>query len=462
MAKDLENAGIVKLLAKDILALMLRSSDIMNRYGLILDDSVFENPVHRLLFSIGRDFYEQFGRLPTSAEFKTELTLQLKSGAGRYIPDEFIWEEAENILSAEPQKDYVETKIDEFITRKALSDIAEKAKRLAESENPSLEVVRREIQAVLGLKGGGKDLGHFVLRNSDVRRRDIDVKDVIPTGIPELDSYLGGGREKGTLGIVMAGTGQGKSSVLITFGVNAVRARYKVAHITLELSEHATIRRYEAAFSNIAKVDIFNEEQRLVKRLTKIKRVITPGDVLVKEFPAKALGMEELRTYLSNVIFWQNFQPDLLIIDYADIMKLGGTTDDRWTRQGELYVELRGLAQEMNIAIWTAVQARKDALSKPKLKLDDIAGAIEKAQVADAIIALCRTEDERRERIGRFFIAKNRDNIDERVVTFRENFEVSRIESLRQDVATKPASSEDFEPSLSPVDTAINFDIFDE
>jgi len=435
----MEDSGLIKVLAKDFLSLLLKDKSVMERYGFVIEPDVFDNPIHRILFKMGREYFTKYGSLPKADVFQKELEIALREGGGTWIPDGFFWEETQSILNMEPHREYLEDRMGEFIVRRGLLTISEKAKVMALSPDPSLEAIRKEVQKASEGRVG-TDLGSFLFKDHASRDRK-NIKGVcIPTGLPELDDIMGGGREKGTLGIVMAPTGAGKSAVLITFGANAARARFKVAHVTLELSGPAVCNRYEAGFSNVAKLELWRQETHVVNRLERAKKLLAPADILVKEFPAGSLGMDGLRTWLSNIDFWHKFQPDLLIIDYADIMKLSkGENDDKWVKQGELYTELRGLAQELNVAVWTAVQSKKDALSKPVLHLGDIAGAVEKAQVADCIIAMCRSEEERKARQARFFVAKNRDGIDDKTIFFRENFDISRVSSQSGEVpSTRP------------------------
>ena len=441
---------IIKVLAKSILATLLKDKSCMQRFGFILEEKNFENPIHRMMFRIGREYFEKYGRVPQSKSFEVELKQRLERGEGRHIPDEYFWKDATEILNREVDRDYVEDKIGEWLMRKSLMDISKKAKVVALSSDPSMEEIEKSVREVELRKMGGEDLGEYVFKDLPKRDRRKYEGDFIPTGIKELDIVLGGGREKGTLGVIMAPTGQGKSAVLITFGVNASRQRYKVAHVTLELSQHAVLRRYEAAYSRIAKPKIISQEKKVNRRLKRIGRLVRPADVIVKEFPARGLGIGGLRAWLANLEFWDEFVPDLLVLDYADIMKLPGGSDDKWIQQGDLYTELRGFGQEKHIAIWTGVQSKKGSLTKKKIKIDDIAGAVEKAHIADAIVAVCHTDEEKEAHMGRFFVAKNRDNIDEVTIKFKEQLDKCIIESISKAEVHREREPGEDEDELPP------------
>lgn len=445
--------AIIKVLSKSVLSAILKDKSCMQRFGFTLEEHTFDNPIHKLVFKIGRGYFEQYGRLPTVEGFRGELTQRLDRGEGGHVPNEFFWREVDEIYSLDIDREYISDKVDEWRTRKALLDIATQARVAALSPEPTLDLVRRRLHEIEMASLGGRNLGEYIFKDLERRDRTIQEGNFIPTGIAELDIVLGGGRKKGTLGVIMAATGAGKSSILITLGVNASRMRYKVAHISLELGHHAVVHRYEAAYSRIAKPQIRAQEEEVKRRMGRIKRLIRPADVIVKEYPSRGFGVGDLRAWLANLEFWDEFVPDLLIVDYADIMKLPGKSEDRWIQQGDLYTELRGLAQEKDVGLWTGLQAKKGTLTKKKLNIDDLAGAIEKAQIADAIIAVCRTDAEIAVHQGRFFIAKNRDNIDNVVVKFREDFSKSIVVSISKALYVEREPGDDQEETPLPQPT---------
>jgi replicative DNA helicase len=432
MAPNVEDSSIVALLARDILAVLLKDRTSMERYGFLLADDHFQNPIHRVLFGSARVYFEKYGQLPRRDVLSKILLGKIESASFGYVPTDMIWREVEEVFKAEDlPREFVGEKIDEWLVRKALISISEKAERMSRRPEPNLDDIRKDLKKIDEFRSGTADLGAFVFRDMLRRRRDEDVAEPLPTGIRDLDKVLGGGLNRGTLGVLFGPAGYGKSNVMIVFGVNAARARYRVLHITLELSQKAVLRRYESAFSKISKVDISGCEERLKKKLSRLGTLVKPADVLVKEFSSRGLTFDALRAFVANILFWEDFKPDLVLLDYADIMRLPKGNDERWVKEGELFSDLRGLAQEQDIALWTAAQAKKTTFSKAKLRMDDLAGAVEKAQIADVILALCRTEEEKIERTGRFFVAKNRDNIDDVTIYFRERFEQSRVESVR-------------------------------
>lgn len=96
------------------------------------------------------------------------------------------------------------------------------------------------------------------------------------------------------------------------------------------------------------------------------------------------------------------------------------------------------------------MQSKKGSLTKKKIKIDDIAGAVEKAHIADAIVAVCHTDEEKEAHMGRFFVAKNRDNIDEVTIKFKEQLDKCIIESISKAEVHREREPGEDEDELPP------------
>jgi len=114
----------------------------------------------------------------------------------------------------------------------------------------------------------------------------------------------------------------------------------------------------------------------------------------------------------------QGFRPDLLILDYADIMKAERRMGETRHEAAGIYEDLRAIAGEFNLACWTGSQATRGALEKDTITIGDFAESFEKAAIVDTALAFCQTEEERMSNPQecRFFIAACRNHEDERTV----------------------------------------------
>lgn len=278
------------------------------------------------------------------------------------------------------------------------------------------EAIDDEFQRVLevqeSLHGG---FGQFFARDIEQRtkRRREFVKNGISTGL-KLDEYMKpGGLPPKALGVVIAPSGKGKTHTLVHLGRSAVLdSNVPVLHVTLEMSEDAILDRYDAAFTGIP-VQRLEKKTRTVERLVK-KLGKKHGEMLVvKEFPTGTLTVPALKAYirqLERVAFY----PGLILIDYADLMlptRLGRDRDSSYEEMGQIYVELRGLSYTVGsggVPIWTASQTNKSALNKEFFDWNDIAESSKKVHVADVVLLLQQTLQEKKRRRARIGVGKNR------------------------------------------------------
>jgi replicative DNA helicase len=270
----------------------------------------------------------------------------------------------------------------------------------------------------------------YLLKDSQNRVRENPAIAKIPTGFRVFDSVLGGGLGAGELGICLAPTSVGKSFWLNSVGAHALKLRRKIFQITLEISVRKVIARYESLLTRVPKARLHIQSETVSRALDRARRLVEEADIRVQEFPIRSLSVDELRALLTQTITVEEFMPDLIIIDYADIMKpiVRSREEKRYESLGAIYEGLRAIAQEFDVPLWSASQANKRSIGRPYVTLADMAESFAKAQTADVVIALCKTQAETQQHRGRFFVAKNRDNPSNIVIPFREDFDIGRFE----------------------------------
>ena len=271
-------------------------------------------------------------------------------------------------------------------------------------------------------------------------------------GIPILDNYDVGPSRK-QLWTFMAGAGRGKSWALIHLGKAALVQGLRVLHVTLELSEKFTARRYaqslysmttkpypkgvrvtrlgldrdgliQAISDKVVQRPSFNDPTAWKHMLKRHKRTLNT-DLIIKEFPTNSLRIDSLRAYLESLKLMHGFVPDLLIIDYADLMHKN-RENLRLELQG-IYEELRGLAVEMNLAIATATQANRQAETARHLTLEHLAEDYGKAAISDKIVAFSQTQQEYALGLARLFVAKCRAERQNFSIVITQNYAIGQF-----------------------------------
>ena len=223
----------------------------------------------------------------------------------------------------------------------------------------------------------------------------------ITTGWDVIDDLMDGGLAPGELGVVMAPAGIGKSWLLINIGANAVKDGKTVIHYTLELNENYVGQRYDSVFTGIPAQNLKNYRDDIEAKMLTLK-----GDLIVKYFPTKSVGVMGLKAHIEKTIMLGK-KPDLVIVDYGDLLKVN-IKKDKHEALEDLYEELRGMAGEYEIPVWTASQAGRSALEEDIIEADKIASSYGKVMVADFLMSLSRKVEDKMSGTGRGHVIKNR------------------------------------------------------
>ena len=256
-----------------------------------------------------------------------------------------------------PDLDFVKEQTIKFCKNQVLkSAIMESVQLLERGEYDQIKMTIDDAMKA-GLE---RAIGHEYIEEIDARYLE-SVRNTVTTGWDIIDDIADGGLGKGELGVFVAPSGIGKSWALVNVGAAAVKAGLNVIHYTLELNESYVGLRYDAVLSGI-------QAQELKYHIEEVKDIVgkLEGKLIVKYYPTKGGTVNTLASHIDKCRL-HGFDPDLIIVDYADLLR--GHGKEVRHELGNIYEDLRGLAGEHEIPVWTASQANRSALS------DDIIGA---------------------------------------------------------------------------------------
>ena len=174
---------------------------------------------------------------------------------------------------------------------------------------------------------------------------------------------------------------------MVNVGANAAKAGLNVIHYTLELNEAYVGLRYDSVFTGIAAQDLKFNIEEVKKTVGNMK-----GDLIIKQYPTKSASVSTIGAHIEKCRV-QGFKPDLVIVDYADLLRdISGGREVRHML-GNIYEDLRGLAGEHEIPVWTASQANRSALEEDIIGAEKIAESYSKIMTADFVVSLSRKRD---------------------------------------------------------------------
>lgn len=317
---------------------------------------------------------------------------------------------------------FVKEKTLEFCRKQALKIALEEAVDLVATEkyDAIVDVVKRAVSV-----GTVASVGHDLFEDLEARFVNLDRR-CVPTGISQLDAkeILQGGLGKGELGVVIAPTGVGKSHFLTSLGCHALRLGLNVLHYSFELSEAKTGIRYDSNLVNIDSNDVVENKDKIIDHYKNTKY----GRLIIKLYPPNTATINTIRAHVEKLAL-KGFFPDLILIDYADIMRSTRQYDSLRHELKLIYEELRSYAEELGVPVWTASQSNKEGSENEIVDLSNMSEAYGKAFVADLVVSISRRAQEKSTGWGRLFVAKNRAGRDGvlfpiKINTARSQFEI--------------------------------------
>ncbi len=260
--------------------------------------------------------------------------------------------------------------------------------------------------------GSERDLGHDYIISLDARLNE-SVRETMPTPWDAVSSVMDGGLAGGELGVLVAPAGIGKSWCLQSLGAHLVKQGKTVVHYTLELNESYVGLRYDTVFSGVTTSNIKfyqDDVQKVIDGLT--------GKLIIKYYPTRAASVNTLAAHLKQMEI-QEIKPDVVIVDYADILKPTTFYKEKRHATGETYENLRGMAGEFNIPVWTASQANRSSLEEEVIDASKVSEDYSKVMTADFVMSVSRKVEDKIANTGRFHVIKNRFGVDG--ITFPAN-----------------------------------------
>ena len=266
--------------------------------------------------------------------------------------------------------------------------------------NQDFEAIKTVIDDALK-SGVEKNIGHEYFEDFEERYSD-EARITCPTPWDVTNDLMQSGLGQGELGVVVAPAGVGKSWVLCKIASHALAMGQNVVHYTLELNENYVGLRYDSILTGLANSNLKYHKEEVLKAIAKLK-----GELTIKYFPTKSASVNTVSAHLQKML---NFgkKIDLVVIDYADIMKDTSLAKEVRHALGNIYEDLRGLAGETNVPIWTASQANRSALDEDVIEASKVAESYAKVMTADFVMSLSRKIEDKVANTGRFHIIKNR------------------------------------------------------
>ena len=368
----------------------------------VIEPNYFENKYFKILIQMIKEYYKKYESSPsyetllqiTKSEIQQELAAKIVIDTLKKIQDSPL--EGSN---------YVQEKALKFCKQQELQKVMTKAQKIIDSgefENyDTLEEMVSKALQVGEVDRGTEDVFH----NLDEVLND-DFRHPIPMGIPGIDRLLKGGLAKGEIGVILAPTGVGKSTVLTKISNHAFNLGCNVLQVFFEDNPKVIQRKHFTLWTGIAPDDLANKKEEVMNKITDIKETMT-NKLVLKKLPSDTLTMMQIKNQVRKMIAEGN-KIDMILLDYIDCVVPDKNLGDEWKSEGSVMRGFEAMCHELDIVGWTATQGNRSSISSEVVTTDQMGGSIKKAQVGHVIISVAKTLQQKEMKLATIAITKSR------------------------------------------------------
>ena len=362
----------------------------------ILDEKHYDSDALKWTVKACKKYYDKYRKCITLDVFKVK-TSEVENDILKTSIVENLKEVFRHLES--PDLEYIQDRTIEFFKNQTLKSAIIQSVDIMESKG-DFEQIKRLVDDALNA-GTERNIGHEYIEHIEDRYSET-ARTTVPTGWDVIDDLTQGGLGGGELGVIVAPAGVGKTWVLAAIGANSMKKGRHIVHYSLELNEAYVGLRYDSIFTGIANQNLKYHKDDVQTEMDKLK-----GDLVIKYYPTKSASVNTISAHLKRLTTLGT-EVDMVVVDYADILKDTGGSREVRHALGNIYEDLRGLAGEFQIPIWTASQANRSALDEDVIEAGKVSESYQKVMTADFVMSLSRKVEDKIGNTGRFHVIKNR------------------------------------------------------
>ena len=382
---------------KSIVCLMTQTNFIEQTLDILEEDS-YDSDGLKWIVKECKAYFIEYKKCITLDVFKVKLN-DVDNDILKTTILENLKEIVRNFESSE--LDFVQDKTIEFFKNQCIKNAIIKSVDILEGKG-DFEQIKNLIDNAMKA-GTERNIGHEYQEEHAIEERYSEMaRNTVPTPWNVINELTQGGLGGGELGVIVAPAGIGKTWILCALAAGSMKKGKNVVHYSLELNEAYVGLRYDSCFTGIANQNLKYHIDDVKESIGKVK-----GELIVKYFPTKSASVHTLSAHLQKLrTLGKDF--DMVVVDYGDILR--DTSNQKEVRHalGNIYEDLRGMAGEFDVPIWTASQANRSALDEDVIEATNVAESYQKVMTADFVVSLSRKVEDKIANTGRFHVIKNR------------------------------------------------------
>jgi replicative DNA helicase len=368
----------------------------------VLEPSYFENKYFKLIVQMVKEYYLKFEHSPSfdtlnqvaKSEIAQELLLKITLDT---------ISEIKNVDDSGSQ--FVQEKALKFCKQQELQKVMDKAKKIIDhGEFENYDTLEEMVREALQVGNVDRGTGEVFENLDDVLAEDY--RHPIPMGIPGIDNLLKGGLAKGEIGVILAPTGVGKSTLTTKIANNAFNLGFNVLQVFFEDNKKVIQRKHFTCWTGIAPDDLSNHKDVVFKKIEEIKETMS-NKLILKKLPSDTMTMGQIKNQIRKMVA-DGTKIDMIILDYIDCVTPEKALEDEWKSEGSVMRAFEAMCHELDIVGWTATQGNRSSISSDVVTTDQMGGSIKKAQVGHVIITVAKSLQQKELNLATIAITKSR------------------------------------------------------
>ena len=374
------------------------SSSIMD----VIESSYFDNKYFKIILQMIKEYYVKYESTPN---FET-LDQIVKSEITQEIVAKVVLDTLKQIKDAPFEGTvFVQEKALKFCKQQELQKAMDKAQKIiTEGDFESYDKVEGLVRNALQV--GEIDKGQTDIFDNLDTVLEEDYRHPIPMGIAGIDRLLKGGLAKGEIGVILAPTGVGKTTILTKIANTAFNLGYNVLQVFFEDNPKIIQRKHFTLWTGIEPDNLVKNRDEVMSKVTEIQETMK-NKLVLKKLASDTMTMNQIKGQVRKMIADGN-KIDLIMLDYIDCILPESTSKDEWKAEGSVMRGFEAMCHELDLVGWTATQGNRSSISAEVVTTDQMGGSIKKAQVGHVIISVAKTLQQKEMNLATIAITKSR------------------------------------------------------
>ena len=378
-----------------ILSSLFFKEDYTRKVLPFIKEEYFGNRVEQLLYGEIFKFVEKYNNLPTKDAILIEL-----NGRKDINEEELnhLKDYVNGIENTEADEQWLTETTEKFCKDRAVHNAVLSGIKILDKKDTKRtpEAIPHILSEALAVSFD-KSVGHDYIEDADDRFKWYHTKEKrYQFDLDYMNRITKGGVPSKTLNIALAGTGVGKSLFMCHLASSYLLQGLNVLYITLEMAEERIAERIDANLLDVTMEDLHDMPKQLYEGKISKLREKTQGQLIIKEYPTASAHSGHFKSLMNELALKKSFRPDVIFIDYLNICassRFKGGNISSYFYVKAIAEELRGLAVEFNVPIFSATQTTRTGYVSTDIGLEDTSESFGLPATADFMFALISNEE---------------------------------------------------------------------